>query len=250
MTIFANFLASAKSIDVTPEATALDRRIVLEIQKKIDQGDAVRPAGFAGVDAVQTLVASGASAGTFDITVGVRLSNNSAVQVDVSGIDFDASPAAIQIAVNAAVGAVLPGYTNDDIDVSGAGTAEAADTVFTYSGASVNGRNQPLSTVDGTGLTGGGSEDFTDTTVGQTDRDVWAVIEASSLVGFGGTPPVQGGSLPTLTKIIDPATQSFSSATLRAIATETAVQDYIPGLETALLNAMGLTPEPPATSNS
>lgn len=243
MSIFQNFLNNAKSIDNTPPITSLDRVIVMEIQDYIDRGDARSPgAAFDGVDEVQTLSSSGATAGTFDITVGVIVHNQS-TQVAVAGLAYNAAPAAIQTTVDAALISVVPNYSNGDVAVTGAGTADANDTVFTYSGDSVKTTAQPISTVDGTGLTGGGTEAFAETTPGQSERNPWAIMESLTLVDFGGTPPTQGGSLPTLTKIIDRSRITISDSFLRAIAAEAAIADKIVGLEEALLESFGLQVE-------
>ena len=60
MSAIANFLADAKSIDKTPEITALDRGVVQELEAQIALGDIALPSGYGGVDEVQSLAASGA----------------------------------------------------------------------------------------------------------------------------------------------------------------------------------------------
>jgi hypothetical protein len=247
MGIFSDFLASAKSIDNDGEVTALDHVIQREIDAEIAKGDAAYPtASYEGEDEVQTLSASGATAGTFDITVGINTPNGD-IQVAVASIDFDETPANIQTALDAAVGAAFADYTAGDITVSGAGTADLNDTIFTYDGDSVANLQHPLSTVDGGSLTGGGSEAFAETNGGQTGRSPWAIMELYSLAGFTSL-PTQGGSLPTLTKVIDRGNTPFSDAFLRALALEAEIQDEIPGLESVILTAMGLKAHPPASS--
>jgi hypothetical protein len=233
MGIFADFLAGAKSIDQTLEITALDRGVVREINNQIALGDADLPVGasFQGANEVQTLSASGASAGTFDIAVGFKTAIGE-IFIAVTSIAYNATPATIESALDTAANGVIPNWTDGDVSVSGAGTAEANDTVFTYDGASVDNLQHPLSTVDGSSLTGGGSEAFAETTPGNSVRNVWGIFELYSLVDFGGTAPTQGGSLPTLTKIT-PESTLFSAAI---------------GLEAALLDAFNLNPLPPASS--
>ncbi len=250
MGIFASFLADAKSIDITGDKTPLDRAIHRDIQPIIAAGDVDAPAGFGAVNEVQTLIASTATAGTFDLSIGFSTPLGD-VFVLVEDIAFDAAPAAIEAAIDAAVTAAgtVPGWADGDIAVSGAGTAEANDTVLTYSGDSVAGRAQPLSTVDGANLTAGGAEDIEETTPGQNVRAPWAVFSKYSIMTFGGTPPAQvGGSIPTLVSTIDRSRVTFSDATLRALAREAELQDKIVGLEAALLAAMNLNPNPPASS--
>lgn len=122
----------------------------------------------AGVNEVQQLSASGATAGTFTLTVTLDSSDDptSAGPFTTAAIAYNAAPAAIQTAIDTAM-ASLPTYTAGDLAVTGASTADAGTTDFTFSGTSVAAANHPAMTVDGTGLTGGGSEAFTTTTEGE-----------------------------------------------------------------------------------
>ena len=122
----------------------------------------------AGVDEVQTLSASTATAGTFTLTVTLpsELDTASEGPFTTAAIAFDAAPAAIQTAIDTAM-AAFSSYVAGDITVSGASTADLAATVFTFDGTSVDDANIPPMTVDGTGLTGGGGEAFTETTPGE-----------------------------------------------------------------------------------
>lgn len=255
MTIFANLLSRATSLDVNDPVTALDKAVHRDFDEIIANGDAAAPhADLAEKDEVQTLSASGATGGTFDITLNFRVGSGvgSLVSVAVTGIAYNANAATIESAIDSAVtsAGTVTGWTNGDISVSSAGTAEAEDVVFTFDGDSVSGRRQPLATVDGGSLTGGGSEAFAVTTAGQHVREVWSILYAWSLVDFGGTtPPVQiTGSIPTLTASIDRSRARFTDATLRFLAREAEIQDEIVGLEAALLDAMNLNPNPPASS--
>jgi hypothetical protein len=242
MTVFADLLANAVSFDKDAPIHSLDRAIVNDINEEIARGDVALPAaGFDAVNEVQTLAASGASAGTFTITVEINDTN-----VTTAAIAFNANPAAIETAIDTAAAGV-PGFTAGDISASGAGTAQLNDTVLTYDGASVAGKIQRLSSVDGTGLTGGGSEAFAETTPGHGQRNVWAIFEALSLVDFGGTVPAQG-SLPTLTKTLNKSTTRLGERTLRALALEADMQHEAAGLEALLLDAFDIKTLPPASS--
>jgi len=244
MTVIADFLARAKTIDVDAPIASLDRRVVQELEAEIANGDVTLPAAnFDGQDEVQTLAASGASSGTFDLVI--RADN---VAVAVAGLAYNAAPAAIQTALDSAADGVIPDYAAGDITVGGAGTADLNTTTFTYDGDSVSARLHPLSDVDGSGLTGGGTEAITQTTAGYSQRNVWAIFNAYSLVSFGATPPTHADTVPSLTKILDKSTNRLSEPVLRALALEAEVQDKIPGLEAALLDAFGLNPRPPASS--
>lgn len=122
----------------------------------------------AGADEVQSLSASGATAGTFTLTVTLpaELDTLSEGPFTTAAIAFDASPATIQTALDLAM-AAFSSYVAGDITVSGASTADLATTVFTFDGDSVDDANIPAMTVNGTGLTGGGTEAFTESTPGE-----------------------------------------------------------------------------------
>jgi hypothetical protein len=118
---------------------------------------------------VEQLAASGATAGTFTVTITLHssLDDTPAVTPVTTGtIAFNAAPAAIQTAVDTAM-AALSTYVAGDIAVTGATTADLGVTDFTFSGTSVDNALHPVMTVDGTGLTGGGLEAFTTTTPGE-----------------------------------------------------------------------------------
>lgn len=140
-----------------------------------------------GTDEVQSLSASGASSGTFTLTFNTPDSQS----FTTAAIAYDAAPAAIQTAVDTAFsGQSIDGvnYQPGDITVGGAGTAEAAATTFTYDGASVGPRNWALATVDGTGLTGGGSEAITQTTQGEKAGSTNSItISPGLLIALSGT---------------------------------------------------------------
>jgi hypothetical protein len=121
-----------------------------------------------GVDEIQSLSASGATAGTFTLTVTLpsELDTLSEGPFTTGAIDFDAAPAAIQTAIDTAM-AGFSSYVAGDITVSGASTADLGATVFTFDGDSVDDANIPAMTVNGTGLTGGGTEAITESTPGE-----------------------------------------------------------------------------------
>lgn len=122
----------------------------------------------AGVAEVQSLAASGATGGTFTITITLAsdVDTDSEGPFTTGAIAYNAAPTAIQTAVDAAM-ASFSSYVAGDITVAGAGTAEVNPTTFTFDGTSVDNANHPAMTVDGSSLTGGGSEAFTTTTEGE-----------------------------------------------------------------------------------
>lgn len=121
-----------------------------------------------GVDEDQQLSGSGATAGTWAMTVTLASEVDTLAEgpFTATGIAFDAAPAAIQTALDSAM-ATFSSYVAGDITVSGATTADLGVTDFVFDGISVDDANHPAMTVDGTGLTGGGTEAFTTTTEGE-----------------------------------------------------------------------------------
>lgn len=118
-----------------------------------------------GVDEVQTMTATGATAGTFTLTF--TLYGESAVTT--AAIAFDADTATIQSAVDTALGAAIATYAAGDITVAvaGASTCDLADTTFTFDGSSVENTNHPLTTSDGSGLTPAVDPTIAETTPGE-----------------------------------------------------------------------------------
>lgn len=112
-----------------------------------------------GVDEVQTLTASGATAGTWDLTIQLN-----GVFYVISGLSFDVDAATLQAAVDGAL-AGDPTYTAGDIVVATATSVDLTDTTFTYSGTSVAKSDQPDLGPDYSGLTGG-TLTLTETTKG------------------------------------------------------------------------------------
>jgi hypothetical protein len=138
----------------------------------------------AGVDEVQTLGLSGGTAGSFTIDI---LLYGETVAITTGAMQFDDDPAAIQIVVDAAL-AVIGTYVAGDITVSGVTTADLGDTVFTFDGTSVENKDHPAMTVDGSGLTGGGSEAFTETTPGEFVDQTTNIVFTPA---WGVIPPIQ-----------------------------------------------------------
>lgn len=121
-----------------------------------------------GVDELQSLAASGATAGDFTVTVTLDASDDptGVGPFTTAPLAFDIAEAAFITALDLAM-ATLPTYVAGDITVTNASTPNLAATTFLFDGTSVSKANQPLMSVDGTGLTGGGSEVFSATTEGQ-----------------------------------------------------------------------------------
>jgi hypothetical protein len=140
--------------------------------------------GSAGVDEVQTLSGSGGTAGTFTIDI---LLYGETTAITTGTMQFDDDPAAIQIVVDAAL-AVIGTYVAGDLSVTGATTADLGDTVFTFDGTSVASKDQPAMTVDGSGLTGGGTEAFVETTPGEFVDQTTNVVFSPA---WGTPTPVQ-----------------------------------------------------------
>jgi hypothetical protein len=144
----------------------------------------------AGVNEVQQLAASGASAGNFTVSF-----NNIAGVVGpltTANIAYNAAPAAIQTAVDTALSGSVPNYTNGDVAITGGGTADLNTTDFTFSGTSVSNENHGECTVDGTGLTGGGTEAFSTTTQGEA---VGETVSINFTPAWGTPTPVLGDTM-------------------------------------------------------
>lgn len=159
-----------------------------------------------GVDQLESLAASGATAGTFTVTFNIddTIDTTGVGPFTTTDLAFDIAEASFQTAVDVAM-ATLPTYVAGDMTVTNASTPDLAATTFLY-GGSIGDATHPVPTVDGTGLTGGGSEAFTTTTPGEfidqvtnitfspawgtptpADDDVitWQAIEVEIKIGDG-----------------------------------------------------------------
>lgn len=122
----------------------------------------------AGVDEVQSISGTGASTGTIDITLTIAPdpSNPAATPLTVGPISvaFDAAAAAVQTAVDSAVGAQLATYVAGDITVAG-GALNTSPVTLTYDGTSVAKANHGVSVVGAGGYDG--TESASTTTEGE-----------------------------------------------------------------------------------
>jgi hypothetical protein len=106
-----------------------------------------------GVDEIQTVTGTGATTGTLTITLTIApdplTPSATPLVVAVTGIAYDAAAAAVQTAVDSAVGGVLATYVAGDIAVT-AGPLNTTPLTLTYSGTSVAAANHSVAVL-GTG---------------------------------------------------------------------------------------------------
>lgn len=112
-------------------------------------------AAGATVSEIQSLSASGASAGTFTLTFDGETT---------TAIAYNANAATILAALNA-----LPNIASGDVAVVNAGTAASTATTFTFSGTAYTGQNVPQIVVNITGLTGASGGVMSTSTPGTLD---------------------------------------------------------------------------------
>jgi len=113
--------------------------------------------------------------------------------------------------------------------------------VLTYDGASVAGKNHSEVVINNVDLGGGGTVgDESVTTEGQTNRMSLAILRALGVIA--GSPPVQGESSTVTAGTINPTNSAWPGEELiRALAAEAGIEDRLPGIETAVLAAVGLS---------
>jgi hypothetical protein len=112
---------------------------------------------------------------------------------------------------------------------------------LTYDGASVAGKNHSEVVINNVDLGGGGTVgDESVTTEGQTNRMSLAILRALGVIA--GSPPVQGESSTVTAGTINPTNSAWPGEELiRALAAEAGIEDRLPGIETAVLAAVGLS---------
>ncbi len=231
MGIYADLLASAKTIDVgNTTAVGESRALVRELEGlQAVQGDLAYPSGFAVANEVQSIavypLGTGVDGGTFTLTVTL----NSGETFTTAAIAFGASAATIKTALNtAATAASIFGWTNNDIATSG-GALTTAPLVLTFSGVSVAGKKHGL-TVITSSLTASAAPALAGAvsvnTDGQTNRTALAILTLTGVL-VAATPPVQGqtGSYTAATAQGSPHPNRPSAALIRALAKEVAATD-------------------------
>lgn len=242
MGIVSDLLANAKSIvpsSTDENAVGLQRKIVLDLEALVAEGDFAYPAAYQAINEVQSLAehVPTVSGGTFTLTYLLKNGET----FTTAAIVYEASAATIETAVDtAATSASITGWTNGDITVSG-GHLNTAPIVSTYDGASVAGLNHPSVTIDGGSLTGGGSAGAVSvTTEGQTTREAWALLNELGLTD--GVLPVQGVAAVAYTPVVDRAENSQlpSVPTLQALADEAAISDGVEGNAAVIKTALGI----------
>jgi len=110
-----------------------------------------------GIDEVQTITGTGATTGGVDITLTIApnpaLPSATPIVVGPITVTFDAASAAIQTAIDNAVGALLNTYVAGDITVAG-GALNTSPVTLTYDGNSVTKANHSILTVGSGGYDG------------------------------------------------------------------------------------------------
>lgn len=243
MGIFSDLLSGAQGIDNTLPITALDKGIKREIDEWITRGDAEYPVAGTAIDEVQVITqfASDPSGGDFTLTFTLR----SGETFTTAAIAYNAVAATIETAIDvAATAASIVGWTNGDITVAGTTLlAAGGDITLTFDGASVALLSHGQTTIDGTGLTGGGLgvPPESTTTEGQTNRAAWSCLAAMGVVADADF-PVQGVLATAFVPPSNPGDNPYypSQATLRALAAEAAIDDQVAGTEAVILASAGL----------
>ncbi len=184
-------LLNSKSLGPSANRDGLQRVLHRYMDQLVaTQGDPAYVNRDAAVDEVQQIEQHVAtvSGGTYALTVKVFNGET----FTTAGIAFDADLATMEAAIDTAASGVITGWTNGDISV-GENALSAGEATFIYDGSSVASQRHFLIVIDGTNLTGGGSEGATSvTTFGQPDRPA---LGALNLIGATtDTQPI--GSLP------------------------------------------------------
>jgi len=145
----------------------------------------------AAVDSVHTIpVYTGTvSGGTFTLTISLP----GLAPITTAAIAYDANAATIEAAIDTAVTAAgtVTGWTNGDITVALTGDLTANPATLTFDGTSVDDQTVPVTTIDGTSLTGGGSATtIVLTTPGHAPVSGWSAGDISVAGGDLTTAPV------------------------------------------------------------
>lgn len=193
-------------------------------------------------DEVQTInrFANNPTAGTFTLTITLQ----GLSPFTTAGILFSANAATIETAIDvAATAALVPGWTNSDISVSG-GPLTAANVVLTFDGNSVDELLHTLTTVNATGLTKlnplAGTPQAT-STGGSSGRPAWEALQLAGIIG--GTIPAQGSDADAITDAGGwlHMPQRLSDGAIRALAMQASIEDSYPPVYGQILDLLGIS---------
>lgn len=233
-----DFLTNAKGIDNDAPITALDHRVSRELKRIEAAGDMVLSADLTAIDEVQeqAIFVATVSGGSF--TLEFTLQN--AETFTTAGIAWNANAATIEGAIDtAATSAAITSWTNGDITVACVADLVTTVATYTFDGASVTEMNHALIIVDGSSLTGGGSEGVvTTTTEGSADRPGYELLIGKGILQ--GTVPAWGVVPTALTQGMTADARLLSAESIIAICTEIAGVEGNALILPALLTAAGL----------
>jgi hypothetical protein len=243
MSVVSDFLAGAKSIDSTVPRTPLTRLAVQQLQG-LNPFD--YPAGTTSTNGVQVVTHFNAEVdgGTYTLTVTFE----DGTTFTTGDIAYDAIASAITTAIDtAATSAVVPGWTNGDIVVTG-GPLSTTNVTLTFSGASVAAKRFLVTSLSGDNLTVASAPAVvvTDFTVlatitinGQPARYGWAILIALGIVTPASMPLL--GTAPTVTATLKRGhfPLQLRDETISSIVEEIAIAEGNDAARVALLTAFG-----------
>lgn len=234
-----DWLDNSDTMQQSGQRVGLQRSVQEDLNKIKDlYADPARPSSYDAVNAVYTEGTYDGSVTGGDRTITITLFNGETFTT--AAIAYNASAATIESAIDTAATGVVTGWTNGDISVSG-GDPTTAAVVYTFDGSSVAGGRHTLS-IDGSGLTGGGSlGTVTETTPGQSVRYSWALLATLNVITAGM--PDQGDNPSSLTvgEVGSSNPVVPNQQALRTIAKAAAIEDGNAQVETSILSALGLS---------
>ncbi len=247
-TVLADLLAGINVIDRTLPRSGSDRVIYQNIKSILARiGDFDYPSGTPVRNEVQqiTAITGGVDGGTYTLTFTLYGGQT----FTTAAIAFDAVAATIQTAIHTAAAlAAVPGWATGHIAVTG-GPLSTTTTVFTYSGASVAGKNHGQVTQNGAALTVGGEAGgavgtASTTTTGGGVRLAWAALIGLGILGSTTTIPAQGATPSASDIVVSNPKGSFphglTHETVKALIAQAAYEDNNAAVETVLLAKLGL----------
>jgi hypothetical protein len=242
-TLFADFLANAKTIDTSLPNEGSHRITVRKIK------DVIRLLGEQSYPGVEFLAGpeiqyfdvfpGTPSGGTFTLTFPLF----GGVRFTTAPIAFDADGATIQSAIDAAAPGHVPDYQPGDISTgspaNGDGDGFTVDGLSLYfTGNSVSFRNQGLTIIDAANVTGGGTPANLFEGDGRPLRYAYAVLVVLGILGMPA--PAHGATSGFVVKNgRGNFPHSLDDDTVRALVREVGVSEGSAAVEAALLKALG-----------
>jgi hypothetical protein len=179
---------------------AQNRQAYAELEELQAKGDPELASPYLKASGVSTIAANGGTTGNLTLTINFP---KQGVAVTTANIAYNANEAAIQSAIDTAMGSltVLSSYSGGDIDAGACANFSSASCAVTANGTSVNGAYMVVTTANVDMDVAAPA--VTETTVGTQNRPAEAILNAYSVITPASAVAPQSGAVPAVVDYTD-----------------------------------------------